>query len=78
MNVVAFIEPPQGNVIEKILRGHRRAAMVGGPWCPASPRAPPAGDLRVYDPDGNREGDSASQEPRELTFVDEASFWATF
>jgi hypothetical protein len=25
-------------VIEKILRGHRRAAMVGGLWCPASPR----------------------------------------
>jgi len=26
----------------KILRGHRRAAMVGGLWCPAAARAPPA------------------------------------
>ena len=73
MKVVAFIEPPQGDVIEKILR-HR------GLWWPAvpSPRAPPAGDLRVHDPDGNSGGDSASQEPRELTFVDEATFWATY
>ena len=30
MQVIAFIAPPQGDVIEKILRGHRRAAMVGG------------------------------------------------
>jgi hypothetical protein len=74
MKIVAFMEPPQGDVIEKILRRHRRAAMVGGLWCPASPRAPPAGDLRVYDPDS----DWASQEPRALTFVDEATFWSTF
>ena len=71
MKVVAFIEPPQRDVIEKILRHCGR-------WHASSPRAPPAGDLRVYDPDGNREGDSASQEPRELTFVDEATFWSTF
>jgi len=71
MKVAAFIEPPQGNVIEKILRHC-------GLWCPASPRAPPAGDLRVHDPDGNWESDLAYQEPRELTFVDEATFWATF
>ncbi len=32
MQIVAFLEPPQGDVIEKILRGHRRAAMVGGLW----------------------------------------------
>jgi hypothetical protein len=68
MKVVAFIEPPQADVIEKILRHC-------GLWSPASPRAPPAGNLRVYDPDGNWENDSASQE---LTFVDEATFWATF
>jgi uncharacterized protein YbaR (Trm112 family) len=67
MKVVAFLEPPQGEVIEKILRHC-------GLWCPASARAPPADDLRVHEP----EGDSASQQPRELTFVDEASFWATF
>ena len=74
MKIVAFMEPPQGDVIEKILRGHRRAAMVDGLRCPASPWAPPATDLRVNDPDS----DSASQEPRELTFVDEATFWSTF
>jgi len=78
MKIVAFIEPPQGDVIEKILRGHRRAAMVGGLWCPASPRAPPAKDLRVHDPDSDWDSDWASQEPRELTFVDEATFWSTF
>jgi hypothetical protein len=75
--IVAFMEPPQGDVIEKILRGHRRAAMVGGLWCPASPRALPAKDLRVHDPD-NWDGDSTSEELRELTFVDEAIFWSTF
>ena len=73
MKVVAFLEPraPEqrwsGDVIEKILRHC-------GLWCPAAARAPPAGDLRVHDPDS----DSASQEPRELTFVDEATFWSTF
>jgi hypothetical protein len=36
MKVVAFIEPPQGDVIEKILRHC-------GLWCPASPRAPQPG-----------------------------------
>jgi hypothetical protein len=48
--------------------------MVGGLWSPALPRAPPAKGLRVDDPDS----DSASQDPRELTFVDEATFWSTF
>ncbi len=28
--VVAFIEPPQGEVFEEILRGHQSGAMVGG------------------------------------------------
>ena len=67
MKIVAFIEAPQGDVIEKILRHC-------GLWCPASPRAPPAKDLRVHDPDSDWDSDSASQEPRELTFVDEATF----
>jgi ribosomal protein S27E len=71
MQVVAFIDPPQGHVIEKILRHC-------GLWRPASPRAPPAGDLRVHDPDGDWESAAPSQEPRELTFVDETTFWATF
>ena len=66
--MVAFIEPPQGDVIEKILRHC-------GLWCPASPRAPPAEDLHVHDPDGDS---AASQEPRERTFVDKDTFWATF
>jgi hypothetical protein len=34
---VAFIEPPQGDVIERILR-HR------GLWNPATPRPPPDAD----------------------------------
>jgi hypothetical protein len=71
MKVVGFIEPPQGDVIEKILKHC-------GLWCPAASRAPPTGDLRVHNPDGNWESGSASQEPRELTFVDEATFWSTF
>ena len=32
--MVAFIEPPQADAIEKILKHC-------GLWCPASPRAPP-------------------------------------
>ena len=39
MKVVAFIDPPQGKVIEKILRRHRRAAMVGGLWHTPAPRS---------------------------------------
>ena len=67
MKVVAFIEPPQGDVIEKILRHC-------GLWRASSPRPPPAGDLHVHDPDGDA---AAWDEPRELTFVDESTFWAT-
>jgi hypothetical protein len=51
MAVVAFIEPPQGDVIEKILRGHRRAAMVGGLWQPSAPRPPPDVDGLVQELD---------------------------
>jgi hypothetical protein len=68
MKVVAFIEPPQGDVIEKILKHC-------GLWCPAATRAPPAGDLHVHDPDGDS---AASDEPRELTYVDIDTFEATF
>ena len=53
MKVVAFIEPPQREVIEKILRGHQSAAMVGGLWHASTPRAPPAGDGSVPDLDGD-------------------------
>jgi hypothetical protein len=48
MAVVAFIEPPQRDVIEKILSGHRSGAdhrfasvPVGGLWRSAAARAPP-------------------------------------
>lgn len=71
MKVVAFIQPPQDDVIDKILKHC-------GLWCPLAPRAPPAGDLRVHDPDGNWGTDLASREPPELTFVHEATFWSAF
>jgi hypothetical protein len=68
MRVVAFIEPPQGEVIEKILRHC-------GLWNPS--RAPPAADGRVHDPDGSS-GDECSEESREWTYVDIDTFEATF
>jgi hypothetical protein len=67
MKVIAFIEPPQADVIEKILRHC-------GLWCASSPRAPPADG----DPVDDWGGHPAAQELGELTFVDEATFWATF
>ena len=71
MKVVALIEPPQGDVIEKILRHC-------GLGCASSPRAPPADGDAVDDPDGDRRSHAAAQEPGELTFVDEATFWVRF
>lgn len=53
MKIVAFIEPPQGDVIEEILRRC-------GLWCPAAPRAPPSGDLRMHDADSDWDRDSTS------------------
>ena len=53
MQVIAFIEPPQGDVIEKILRHC-------GLWCPSSPRAPPAREGWVHDPDGDSDSQAAS------------------
>ncbi len=74
MKVVAFLEPPQGEVIEKILRGHQSGAMVGGLWRWSAPRAPPA--------DGKGNGvDGAGRpetEPHELTYVDMDTFLANF
>ena len=58
MKVVAFLEPPQADVIEKILRHC-------GLW--HSSRAPPADGDFVHDPDAASQSDS--DEPRELTFV---------
>jgi hypothetical protein len=72
MKVVAFLEPPQGAVIEKILRHC-------GLWHAAPPRAPPAEDGPVYVPDGAVDSRAASSDERgEVTFVDMDTFWATF
>ncbi len=46
MKVVAFLEPPQGAVIEKILRHC-------GLWNPSTPRAPPPEDGWGYEPDAD-------------------------
>jgi hypothetical protein len=51
MKVVAFIEPPQGKVIERILRHC-------GLWRDSSPRPPPEEEGLVYVPDD--EGDGAA------------------
>ena len=81
MAVVAFIEPPQRDVVEKILGGHpsgadRRFASVpvGGLWRSSAARAPPS--------DGGGEGmegaGCSDGEPNELTYVDMDTFLATF
>ena len=72
MKVVAFLEPPQGAVIEKILRHC-------GLWHPSTPRAPPPEDGWVYEPDAEWESQPASpDQPGELTFVEIDEFLATF
>jgi ribosomal protein S27E len=72
MRVIAFIEPPQGAVIEKILRHC-------GLWQPSAPRAPPVTDDWVHDPDGDSDGRTSSAAgPREQVYVDIDRFEATF
>jgi hypothetical protein len=72
MKVGAFIDPPQGEVIEKMVRH-------SGLWHALVPRAPPPGDGLVRDPDGVSDSQTASSdEPRELTYVDIDTFLATF
>jgi hypothetical protein len=64
---VAFIEPPQAEVIEKILRHC-------GLWRSSAARAPPAhgnGDAMDHAP-------GSDSEPNELTYVDIDTFLATF
>ncbi len=73
MAVVALIEPPQADVIEKILRGHQSGAMVGGLWHSSSARAPPDGGGDSMD--GAHHSDGA---PHELTYVDMDTFLANF
>ena len=66
MAVVGFIEPPQRDVIEKIL-SHC------GLWRSAAARAPPADSI---DPSGDGSGSTngSDNEPAELTYVDMATF----
>ncbi len=78
MKVISFIEPPQEAVIERILRHC-------GLWRQEpnqAPRGPPEESERTFVPD---EDDPLPPKERkrsaaggELTFVDEATFWATF
>ena len=70
MKVIAFIEQPQGEVIETILRGHQSGGIVGGLW--HASRTPPAEDGWIHAPDGD------SDELRELTYVDIDTVEATF
>jgi ribosomal protein S27E len=65
LKVVAFIEPPQADVIEKILRHC-------GLWNPPPARPPPAADASVHDPDEPRELTYVDID----TF--EATLWADF
>jgi len=72
MMVIAFIKPPQRDVIEKILQhcglGH-----------PSAPRAPPDGDAWVHDPEAGSDcRPIADDAVRELTYVDIDTFDATF
>ena len=73
MKVVAFIEPPQGKVVEKIL-------CHCGLWQARAARAPPeVGDL-VLDLDVAYSDSSPDQagQFQELTYVDIDTFLATF
>ena len=76
MQVVAFIEPPQGEVIEKILQHC-------GLWQASAPRAPPDVDGLVLELDSSY-SDSPIGSPgqadqsQELTYVDIDTFLASF
>ena len=63
MEVVAFIEPPQADVIERILRHC-------GLWHSSAARTPPANGSR----DGMEGAGPSDREPNELTYVDRDSF----
>ena len=72
MTVIAFIEPPQGAVVEKILRHC-------GLWNPVEPRPPPTRDDWGYDPECDADGPTPSApESRERVYVDIDTFEATF
>ena len=72
MRAIAFIEPPQAGVIEKILR-------YRGLWHPAASRVPPAGEILVHGLDGALHCRTASSdEPREVAYVGTDTCWAPF
>jgi hypothetical protein len=60
--LVAFIEPPQGDVIEKILRHC-------GPWRDAAPRPPPEKEGLVYVPDDDGSDTADCDRSGELALV---------
>jgi len=66
---IAFFEPPQADVIEKILRHC-------GLW--HSSRAPPADGGFAHDPADDWYRQPAEDEPRGLPYVDEGTFWREF
>ena len=66
MEIISFIDPPQNEVIEKILRHC-------GLWMASEPRGPPDPVGLSHDPDA----EFMNQSP-ELTFVDMDTFQATF
>jgi hypothetical protein len=66
MKIVSFIEPPQREVIEKILRHC-------GLWKASAPRGPPD----PIDMDHDLDSEFMDQTP-ELTYVDMDTFLATF
>ncbi len=76
MKVVSFLEPPQGEVIEKILR-HR------GLWQASAPRAPPDVDNLVLELDAAYSASSidssdTADEFQDLTYVDIDTFLEHF
>ena len=76
MKVVAFIEPPQGDVIEDILKHC-------GLWQASSARAPPDVEDLVLDldfefSDSPIESTDQAAESQELTYVDIDTFLASF
>jgi hypothetical protein len=64
MKVIAFIEPPQGDVIEKILRHC-------GLWQPSTARPPPAEEGLVYVPEDDGGEPADDDLPAELAYVAE-------
>jgi hypothetical protein len=73
MKVIAFIEAPQGAVIEKILRHC-------GLWNPSTPRAPPAygGLSTCSDADLSDGATASSDRSDDWTYVDIDTFEAAF